>query len=105
LPRRVSQYCPGPIATSSDNGIQRGRRFKSSRPEYETEIRAERILAGQAAARAAGKVWGGGKPGRRVTLTEEKERTIKLLHEQGKGISEIARVVGLSRPTVYKVLG
>jgi DNA invertase Pin-like site-specific DNA recombinase len=73
--------------------------------QFETEIRAERILAGQAAARAAGKVWGGGKPGRRVTLTEEKERTIKLLSRQGKGISEISRVVGLSRPTVYKVLG
>jgi len=73
--------------------------------QFETEVRAERILAGQAAARAAGKTWGGGKPGRRVTLTEEKERTIKLLREQGKGISEIARVVGLSRPTIYKVLG
>lgn len=73
--------------------------------QFETEVRAERIMAGQAAARAAGKTWGGGKPGRRVTLTEEKERTIKLLQEQGKGISEIARVVGLSRPTIYKVLG
>jgi DNA invertase Pin-like site-specific DNA recombinase len=73
--------------------------------QFETEVRAERILAGQAAARAAGKVWGGGKPGRRVTLTEEKERTVRLLHEQGKGISEIARVVGLSRPTIYRVLG
>jgi DNA invertase Pin-like site-specific DNA recombinase len=73
--------------------------------QFETEVRAERILAGQAAARAAGKTWGGGKPGRRVRLSEEKERTIKLLHDQGKGISEIARVVGLSRPTVYRVLG
>jgi len=69
--------------------------------QFETEVRAERILAGQQAARAAGKVWGGGKPGRRVTVTEEKERTIKLLRDQGKGISEIARVVGLSRPTIY----
>lgn len=73
--------------------------------QFETEVRAERILAGQAAARAAGKTWGGGKPGRRVRLTEEKERTIKLLRDQGKGISEISRVVGLSRPTIYRVLG
>jgi len=73
--------------------------------QFETEVRAERILAGQAAARAAGKVWGGGKAGRRVRLSEEKERTIKLLREQGKGISEISRVVGLSRPTIYRVLG
>jgi len=73
--------------------------------QYETEVRAERILAGQAAARAAGKVWGGGKPGRRVRLSEEKEQVIKQLSRQGKGIAEIARVVGLSRPTIYKALG
>jgi DNA invertase Pin-like site-specific DNA recombinase len=73
--------------------------------QFETEIRAERIQAGQAAARAAGKTWGGGKPGRRVRLTEEKEQTIRLLREQGKGISEISRVVGLSRPSIYRVLG
>ena len=48
---------------------------------------AERILAGQAAARAAGKVWGGGKPGRQVALAEEKERAIKQLSKEGKGIS------------------
>lgn len=66
---------------------------------------AARILAGQEAARAAGKVWGGGKPGRRVRLSVEKEKAICQLSRQGKGISEIARVVGLSRPTVYKALG
>jgi DNA invertase Pin-like site-specific DNA recombinase len=73
--------------------------------QFETEIRAERILAGQAAARDAGKVWGGGKHGRRVRLSVEKEKAIKQLSKQGKGISEISRVVGLSRPTVYKALG
>jgi DNA invertase Pin-like site-specific DNA recombinase len=73
--------------------------------QFETEIRAERILAGQAAARAAGQVWGGGKVGRRVRLSAEKERAIKQLSREGKGISEISRVVGLSRPTIYKVLG
>jgi DNA invertase Pin-like site-specific DNA recombinase len=72
--------------------------------QFETEVRAERILAGQAAARAAGKTWGGGKPGRRVRLSVEKETAIRQLHEQGKSISEISRVVGLSRPTIYRVL-
>jgi DNA invertase Pin-like site-specific DNA recombinase len=72
--------------------------------QFETEVRAERILAGQAAARAEGKVWGGGKAGRRVRLSEEKETAIRQLHSQGKPIAEIARVVGLSRPTVYKAL-
>ena len=73
--------------------------------EFETEVRAERILAGQAAARAKGKVWGGGKPGRRVRLSEEKEKAIRQLNREGKPIAEIARVVGLSRPTIYKALG
>ena len=73
--------------------------------QFETEIRAERILAGQAAARAAGKTWGGGKPGLRVRGTEEKEEAVRQLREQGKSISEIARIVGLSRPTIYKILG
>ena len=73
--------------------------------QFETEVRAERILAGQAAARAAGKVWGGGKAGRRVTLTVEKEKAIRQLRKQGESIAEIARVVELSRPTVYKALG
>jgi DNA invertase Pin-like site-specific DNA recombinase len=73
--------------------------------QFETEVRAERILAGQAAARAAGKVWGGGKAGRRVRLSEEKESAIRQLHREGKAIAEIARVVGLSRPTIYKALG
>jgi len=73
--------------------------------QFETEVRAERILAGQAAARAKGKVWGGGKPGRRVRLSEEKEAAILQLKREGKPIAEIARVVGLSRPTIYKALG
>jgi DNA invertase Pin-like site-specific DNA recombinase len=35
----------------------------------------------------------------------EKEKTIRQLRLDGKGISEMARVVGLSQPTVYKALG
>jgi DNA invertase Pin-like site-specific DNA recombinase len=73
--------------------------------EFETEVRAERILAGQAVARAKGKVWGGGKPGRRVRLSEEKEKAIRQLKREGKPVAEIARVVGLSRPTIYKAIG
>ena len=67
-------------------------------------MRAERVLAGQAKAKAEGKRWGGGKVGRRVRITEEKESAIRQLKAEGKGISEIARVVGLSRPTIYTVL-
>jgi DNA invertase Pin-like site-specific DNA recombinase len=71
---------------------------------YETEIRAERILAGQEAARAAGKRWGGSKPGRRIKVTREQATTIYKLHAESTPIAAIARAVGLSRPTVYSIV-
>jgi DNA invertase Pin-like site-specific DNA recombinase len=73
--------------------------------QFETEIRAERVLAGQAAARLKGKRWGGRKAGTRVRVTEEKERTIKAMHKAGESMTAIARTVELSRPTIYAVLG
>jgi DNA invertase Pin-like site-specific DNA recombinase len=73
--------------------------------QFETELRAERVRAGQEAARAAGKSIGGRKPGTRVRLTLEKERAVKRLHKAGTSVSEIARTLQLSRPTVYKALG
>jgi len=44
---------------------------------YETEVRAERVLAGQAAARAAGKKWGGSVKGRRLKVTKEQLTVIQ----------------------------
>src|SRR5258706_10256715 len=38
---------------------------------FETEVRAERVLAGQAVAKASGKNWGGAKKGRRGEGTGE----------------------------------
>ena len=72
---------------------------------YENEVRSERILAGQSAARANGKRWGGSKAGRRVSVTIEAEATVRKLHAEGVGITEIARAVSLSRPTIYRLLG
>jgi DNA invertase Pin-like site-specific DNA recombinase len=71
---------------------------------YETEVRAERVLAGQAAARAAGKRWGGSRKGRRLKVTPEQEAVIRRMHAEGSRIAAIARATGLSRPTVYSVL-
>ncbi|MFH5803318.1 recombinase family protein [Alienimonas sp. DA493] len=71
--------------------------------EWETEVRGERVKAGQAAARKAGKRWGGGVPGRRK-VTPAKERTIRRLKADGETVAAICREVGLSRPTVYSVL-
>jgi len=71
---------------------------------YETEVRAERVFAGQNAAREAGKHWGGSKPGRRIRVTDEQQAIVRRLHQEGKKIAMIARAVGLSRPTVYSLL-
>ena len=71
---------------------------------YESESRSERILAGQAAARAKGVHWGGSTKGRRLKVTHELETRVKRLQARGKPISHIARETGLSRPTVYRVL-
>jgi DNA invertase Pin-like site-specific DNA recombinase len=72
---------------------------------YETEVRAERILAGQEAARARGVRWGGSAKGERTRVSAEQAAAVTRLRGEGKGISEIAREVGLSRPTVYRILG
>jgi DNA invertase Pin-like site-specific DNA recombinase len=72
--------------------------------QFETEVRGERVRAGQEAAKAAGKSIGGRKAGTRVRLTEEKERALRRLHKAGTSVSEIARTLQLSRPTIYKAL-
>jgi DNA invertase Pin-like site-specific DNA recombinase len=73
--------------------------------QYETEVRAERIVAGQAVARAQGVKFGRpvgtGKP---IKVTPEQEERICRLKAEGKKIAAIARAVGLSRPTIYSVL-
>ena len=73
---------------------------------YENEVRAERILAGQDAARAAGKAWGGSKPGRRLKVTDEQVAAVKRFRAEKPQlpIAAIARATGLSRPTVYTLL-
>jgi DNA invertase Pin-like site-specific DNA recombinase len=72
---------------------------------YETEVRAERILAGQAAARERGVRWGGSIRGRRLRATSEQIAVIWRLTSGGGEIAAIARATGLSRPTVYRILG
>jgi DNA invertase Pin-like site-specific DNA recombinase len=72
--------------------------------QYETEVRKERQLAGIAKAKAEGKKWGGRKVGTRIRLSVEKEALIRQLHAEGQAIAAIARMVGLSRKSVYKAL-
>jgi DNA invertase Pin-like site-specific DNA recombinase len=79
-------------------------RILASVAEYETEVRAERVAAGQAVARRKGKKWGGSKKGWRWKVTDDQVQAIKEMKAAGKKISHIASVTGLSRPTVYRVL-
>lgn len=71
---------------------------------YETEVRRERQQAGIEAARSAGKQWGGSQAGRRLTVTDEQVEQARSLRAAGRPIAAIARAVGLSRPTVYRLL-
>lgn len=79
-------------------------RILASVAEYETEIRAERVAAGQAVARRKGKRWGGSKKGWRWKVTAEQIAAIHEMRSAGKPVAQIARVTNLSRPTVYQVL-
>ncbi len=72
---------------------------------YETEVRAGRIRAGQAAARERGIHWGGSRHGRRLKGTVEQVATIRHLRSEGGSIAAIGRAIGRSRPTVYRILG
>lgn len=71
--------------------------------QYETELRGERVRAGQLAAKLAGKKWGGSKPGRRKA-TATQVRAIHRLRQENTPIARIARAVNLSVPTVYRIL-
>ena len=72
---------------------------------YETEVRAERVIAGQAAAREKGKHLGR-RPGIRTRLkvTLEQQQLVKRLKAERRGVSAIAPSTGLSRPTIYSIL-
>ena len=71
---------------------------------FESELKSERIVAGQAAARAAGRKWGGSKKGRRIKVTDEQLRCILAMHQGGHRITAIARTTALNRSTCYRVL-
>jgi DNA invertase Pin-like site-specific DNA recombinase len=79
-------------------------RILASVAEYEGEVRAERVAAGQAVARRRGKRWGGSKPGWRWKVSDEQMAAIHEMKAAGRKVAHIAKVTGLSRPTIYRVL-
>ena len=62
-------------------------RILASVAEYETEVRAERVAAGQAVARRKGKKWGGSKKGWRWKVTDDQLAAIHEMRAAGKKIS------------------
>ncbi|MBI3090493.1 MAG: recombinase family protein [Candidatus Tectomicrobia bacterium] len=76
----------------------------ASMAEFETEVRAERVRASQAAAKAKGKTWGGSRNGWRYRSTQAKIPVILDLLAKGAPKAHIARAVGISRKTVYSIL-
>ena len=72
--------------------------------QYENELKGERVRAGQAAAKAAGKTWGGSLPGRRKKVTPVQAKATRAMKADGTPVTAIARAFSLSRPTIYSVL-
>jgi len=66
----------------------------------ETEIRAEHVHA----ARRKGKTCGGSEKGCRWRVTDEQVAAIQEMKAARTPIAKIARITGLSRPTIYRVL-
>lgn len=71
----------------------------ASLAQFERELIRERTMAGLAAARERGS-----KPGRPTVVTPEKVQAARALLDQGATVTDAARAVGLSRPTLYRAL-
>jgi DNA invertase Pin-like site-specific DNA recombinase len=76
--------------------------------EIEWEYRRDRQRAGIELAKARGVKWGpevGKFKGRRVKVTPDQEKLARRLKAEGAKVAAIARATGLTRPTVYSILG
>ena len=68
--------------------------------EFERGIMQSRTMDGLAAARARGRI-GGRKPKMSAKHIEE----AKKMYSEGKTVQDIADLLGVSRPTIYRALG
>ncbi len=77
----------------------------ASLAQYETEVRGERTVAGQAIARAKGKHMGR-KAGIHtpIKVTDEQRKAVLRMHSEKTPIAEIARTMTLARGTIYSIL-
>lgn len=67
--------------------------------QFEREIMLERQREGIAKAKSEGKYKG------RVATARAKADQVLALKKQGKGASEIAKLIGIGRASVYRILG
>lgn len=67
--------------------------------EFERDLVRERVEAGLAAARARGR-----RGGRPTVMTDERLRTARRLLAEGENVSSVAKVLGVSRATIYRHL-
>jgi DNA invertase Pin-like site-specific DNA recombinase len=89
----------GDIDTTTSNGRLVFHIF-CALAEFERDLLVDRTQAGLAAARARGKV-----AGRKPKLSADQVAVAQRLHKDGKhNISEIAKVLGVSRATIYRHL-
>jgi len=68
--------------------------------EYERDLIKERAASARAAASARGK-----QTGRPRALTDDQVRLARRMHESGENITTIGKTLGVSRATVYRVIG
>ena len=68
-------------------------------PEFERSMISDRVKFGLERVRKEGK-----KLRRPKTVDDQMIDTANRLHEEGKSITEIARQIGVSRPTVYRMM-
>jgi DNA invertase Pin-like site-specific DNA recombinase len=71
----------------------------SAMAEFERSLISARTKDGLAAARARGM-----KGGRKPVMTAAKSQVAITMYRAGRQVSEIASVLGVSRPTVYKAI-
>ena len=73
--------------------------------QFETEVRAERVRAGQENAKAQGKHLGRPKgTGTRIKTTDHSAGIARELRKKGESVIAIAKSLNVSRQTVYALL-
>lgn len=71
---------------------------------YETEVRGERVRAGQAVAKSKGKIWGGSTKGRLNKYSIEQATMVHSLKQLGKRVSVISKATGVNKVSCYRIL-